>query len=47
MSVLVVGLSHRSAPVTMLERAVVSGDTLANLLLDVARTENLAGSFVM
>ncbi|MFC9971354.1 glutamyl-tRNA reductase [Spirillospora sp. NPDC127200] len=32
MSVLVVGLSHRSAPVALLERAAVSGDDLAKLL---------------
>ena len=32
MSVLVVGLSHRSAPVAMLERASVAGDDLTKLL---------------
>ncbi|MEV4257128.1 glutamyl-tRNA reductase [Spirillospora sp. NPDC049652] len=32
MSVLVVGLSHRSAPVALLERAAVSGDDLLKLL---------------
>ncbi|MBO2451483.1 glutamyl-tRNA reductase [Actinomadura barringtoniae] len=32
MSVLVVGLSHRSAPVSMLERASVTGDDLTKLL---------------
>ncbi len=47
MSVLVVGLSHRSAPVTTLERAVVSGDSLTKLLLDVAQSEHVAGSFVV
>ena len=36
MSVLAVGLSHNSAPVPVLERAAVSGDTLAKLLLDLA-----------
>ena len=35
MSVLVVGLSHRSAPVAMLERASVSGDELVKLLHEV------------
>jgi glutamyl-tRNA reductase len=35
MSVLVVGLSHRSAPVAMLERAAVSGDDLVKLLHEV------------
>ena len=47
MSVLVVGLSHRSAPVTTLERAVVSGDSLTKLLLDTAQSEHVAGSFVV
>ena len=36
MSVLVVGLSHKSAPVAILEQAAVSGDPLAKLLRDVA-----------
>jgi glutamyl-tRNA reductase len=47
MSVLVVGLSHRSAPVATLERAVVSGDSLAKLLLDVTQSEHVAGTFVV
>ena len=46
MSVLVVGLSHKSAPVTMLERAAVSGDTLAKLLSDLAHAEPVAETFV-
>jgi glutamyl-tRNA reductase len=41
-SVLVVGLSHKSAPVTTLERAAVSGDTLAKLLRDVMHAEPVA-----
>jgi glutamyl-tRNA reductase len=47
MSVLVVGLSHRSAPVTVLERAAVSGDALAKLLHDVAAAEPVAATFVV
>jgi glutamyl-tRNA reductase len=47
MSVLVVGLSHRSAPVTTLERAVVSGDTQVKLLRDVYQAEHVAGTFVV
>ena len=47
MSVLVVGLSHKSAPVAILERAVVSGDTLAKLLRDVAQAEPVAEVFVV
>jgi glutamyl-tRNA reductase len=46
-SVLVVGLSHKSAPVATLERAAVSGDTLAKLLVDLARAEPVAEAFVI
>lgn len=47
MSVLVVGLSHKSAPVATLERAVLSGDPLVKLLGDVYRAEGVAGSLVL
>jgi glutamyl-tRNA reductase len=47
MSVLVVGLSHKSAPVPTLERAVVSGDTLGKLLRDVFHADGVAGSLVV
>ena len=47
MSVLVVGLSHKSAPVAILERAAVSGDTLAKLLRDVALADPVAETFVV
>ena len=47
MSVLVVGLSHASAPVDTLERAVVSGDAQVKLLRDVHLAENVAGSMVL
>ena len=47
MSVLVVGLSHKSAPVATLERAAVSGDTLAKLLVDLTRAEPVAETFVI
>ena len=47
MSVLVVGLSHASAPVTTLERAVVSGEAQTKLLRDVQLSEDIAGSFVL
>ena len=47
MSVLVVGMSHRSAPVTVLERASVAGDELAKLLRDVYQAEHVAGTFVV
>jgi glutamyl-tRNA reductase len=45
--VLVVGLSHKSAPVAILEQAAVSGDTLAKLLSDVALAEPVAEAFVV
>src|SRR5262245_41923095 len=47
MSVLVVGLSHKSAPVATLERAAVSGDTLGKLLRDVAHLPDIAEAFVI
>jgi glutamyl-tRNA reductase len=47
MSVLVVGLSHKSASLAMLERAMVSGDALDKLLRDVFHAENVAGTFVV
>jgi glutamyl-tRNA reductase len=46
-SVLVVGLSHKSAPVATLELAAVSGDALAKLVHDVARAEPVAETFVV
>jgi glutamyl-tRNA reductase len=46
-SVLVVGLSHKSAPVPTLERAVVTGDTLGKLLRDVFGADGVAGSLVV
>jgi glutamyl-tRNA reductase len=46
-SVLVVGLSHKSAPVAILERAAVSGDTLGKLLRDLAQAEPVAEVFVV
>ncbi len=44
---LVVGLSHKSAPVAILERAAVSGDSLGKLLFDVAQAEPVAEVFVV
>jgi glutamyl-tRNA reductase len=46
-SVLVVGLSHKSAPVATLERAAVSGDALGKLLRDVAHLPDIAEAFVI
>jgi glutamyl-tRNA reductase len=47
MSVLTVGLSHRSAPVAILERAAVTGDALGKLRHDVFQAEPVAGTFVV
>ena len=47
MSVLVVGLSHKSAPLPVLERAAVTGDDLAKLAHDVYTSEHVAGTFVV
>jgi glutamyl-tRNA reductase len=46
-SVLVVGLSHKSASVATLERAAVSGDALGKLLHDVAHLPDIAETFVI
>jgi glutamyl-tRNA reductase len=46
-SVLVVGLSHKSAPVETLERAAVSGDTLGKLLRDIAHLPDTSETFVI
>ena len=42
MSILVVGLSHRSAPVPLLERAAVAGDDLVKLLHEIHQSANIA-----
>jgi glutamyl-tRNA reductase len=47
MSVLVVGLSHKSAPLATLERTLVTGDVLGKLLRDVFHADNVAGAFVI
>jgi glutamyl-tRNA reductase len=47
LSILVVGLSHKSAPVATLERASVSGDTLGKLVDDVVRLQDIAETFVI
>ena len=47
MSLLVVGLSHRSAPVALLERVTVSGDALEKLLHDVSQSEHVSEALVV
>jgi glutamyl-tRNA reductase len=46
-SVLVVGLSHKSAPVPVLERAALSAEALLKLLQDLHHTSDVAGTFVI
>ncbi len=47
MSVLVVGLSHRTAPVAVLERAALDVDATAKLLADVVVDEHMAEAMVL
>ncbi|GAA4223664.1 glutamyl-tRNA reductase [Actinomadura meridiana] len=47
MSILVVGLSHRSAPVAILERAAVAGDDLLKLLHAVHASPNVAEAAIV
>jgi glutamyl-tRNA reductase len=47
MSVLVVGLNHKGAPLATLERVALTGDALAKLLHDVARADDVAGALVL
>jgi glutamyl-tRNA reductase len=46
-SVLVVGLSHKTASVATLERAAVSGDALGKLMQDVTYLPDVAETFVI
>jgi glutamyl-tRNA reductase len=45
--ILVVGLSHRSAPVALLERTAVTADELAKLLHDVHQATSVNGAMVL
>lgn len=47
MSILAVGLSHRTTPVAVLERVTVSGDALVKLLHDVRQDENVSEALVI
>jgi glutamyl-tRNA reductase len=47
MSVLVVGISHRSAPVDVLERIALDADDVHKLLLDVAGSEHVSECAVL
>jgi glutamyl-tRNA reductase len=46
-SILVVGLSHRSAPVALLERTAVTADELVKLLHDVHQATSVNSAFVV
>jgi glutamyl-tRNA reductase len=47
MSVLVVGLNHKGAPLATLERVALVGDALDKLLHDVFRADDVAGALVL
>lgn len=47
MSFLVVGLSHRSAPVALLERTAVTGDALVKLLHDIHKSASVAEAMIV
>ena len=47
MSVLVVGLSHRSAPVDLLERVVLPAEAVTKLLADVLASDHATEAFVL
>jgi glutamyl-tRNA reductase len=47
MSVLVVGLNHKGAPLATLERVALVGDALNKLLHDVFRADDVAGALVL
>lgn len=47
MSTLVVGLSHKSAPVAVLERTAITGEALDKLRHDVFHTSHVAGTFIV
>ena len=47
MSVLVVGISHRTAPVALLERTVLQGDEALKLLTDVLDAEHVDEAIVL
>jgi glutamyl-tRNA reductase len=47
MNVLVIGMSHRTGPVSLLERAAISGDALTKLLNDATASEHVAEAAVL
>ncbi len=47
MSVLVVGLNHKGAPLALLERTALTGDALVKMLHDIARADDVAGAVAL
>ena len=47
MSLLAIGLSHRSAPVAVLERTALSGDGLRKLLADLRDAPHVSEAIVL
>jgi glutamyl-tRNA reductase len=47
MSVLVVGLNHKGAPLALLERTALTGDALVKMLHDMARADDVAGAMAL
>ncbi|MDH2426791.1 glutamyl-tRNA reductase [Sphaerisporangium sp. TRM90804] len=47
MSLLTVGLSHRTAPMALLERVVVTGDALAKMLQDVLNDAHVSEAMII
>jgi glutamyl-tRNA reductase len=47
MSVLVVGLSHRTAPMRMLERAALTGEDAAAVQAELCRGDHVAEAIVL
>ncbi|GGK99372.1 glutamyl-tRNA reductase [Sphaerisporangium melleum] len=47
MSLLAVGLSHRTAPVALLERVSATGETLVKLLHDIVRDEHVSEAMIV
>ncbi|HST66415.1 MAG TPA: glutamyl-tRNA reductase [Mycobacteriales bacterium] len=47
MSLLVVGMSHRTAPVSLLERAAVGADELPSVLQELLRTDHISEVLVL
>jgi glutamyl-tRNA reductase len=47
MSVLVVGLNHKGAPLAMLERTALTGDAVVKMLHDIARADDVVGAVVL